>query len=182
MAKARVRVRTKKNPAFTNLQKQLKAAGRGDLRKDLRKAIQREGAPVVSALRAATMGVQVRVTSIEDYGNQRTWKGSRPGARPRSTNLRSRTANAIGTQVLVSGIRFKVNGKRIDPRYGDNLARYLIGGKRRWRHPIFGGFHDSPATVMQEGQDVWFDTLRPRLKGFRRAVQGVIDDTLKQLS
>lgn len=177
MAKARVRARTKTNPAFRNLSRKLREAGRGDLRKGIRKAIQEAGAPAVADLRAATLGVNVRVTYITGVHPNRL-DAHRAARRSRSTNLRARTAAAIGTQVLASGVRIRVNGKRIDPRYGDNLARYLIGGKRKWGTPVFG---DREVFVHFESQDVWFTTLKPHLKAFRSSVQDVIDDTLKKL-
>lgn len=178
MATARIRARAKSNPAFRSLSRQLKEAGRGDLRKELRAAIQREGAPVVAALRAATMGVDVKVDYVTGVRDDILAGRSRPDRLPESTGLRARTAAAISTQVLASGIRFRVNGRRIDPQYGDSLARYLIAGKKRWRHPIMGNRN---VWVGQSGQDVWFDTMRPHLRRFRRAVQSVMDDTAKKI-
>lgn len=176
MAKARIRTRTKRNPAFAQFSKKLKDAGRGDLRKKAKAAIVQAGGPIVADLRAATMGVDVKVSYITGVKNENL--PQRLTRAPKSTGLRSRTAAAIGTQVLVSGIRIRVNGKRIDPQYGDNLARYLIGGKRRWRHPLFG---NREVFIQQDSQDVWFETLKPHLREFRKAVQGVIDDITKEL-
>jgi hypothetical protein len=133
----------------------------------------------VADLRTAAAGVNVRVTEVTNARGERVPISAEVDGR--STNLRARTAAAIRVQTVTNGVRFVVSGRRIDPKYGDQLARYLIAGKRRWRHQIFSSDW-SRGVVMQQSQDVWFQTLRPHLRNTRKAIKAAMDDTIRKLS
>lgn len=140
-----------------DLNRRLKDAGRGDLRKQLRAEIKDAGRPVLTDMRRAVMAVDVSST-----------KGGR--ARPsRSTNLRARTAKATKLSVTQTGIRIRTDGKRVDPAY-PSLPKYLdasLGRYDRWRHPVFG---NPNVWTQQKGQPWFFVTAAKHAPEFRRAV------------
>lgn len=126
---------------FRDLAKTLRAQGRGDLQKNLRRTIKAASKPVENELRSAVMRVQVTST-----------KGGT--ARPDlATGLRARTARAIQTSITQRGIRVKVNAAKVGP-YGASLPRYLDGsipGYSRWRHPCSASPRCGPSSPGQAG-------------------------------
>lgn len=158
------------------LSRRLKDAGRGDLQKQLRREIREAGKPVIADIRQAVMNVDVKST---------------PGgvAPPdRSTNLRARTAAATGLSVTQRGIRIRVRGAKVDPRY-PSLVKYLDGsfGKYgRWRHPVFwpGRIGTAPANrvVQQSGEAYFFVTILRHRRQFRHACFTAIRKTNEQIT
>lgn len=159
------------------LSRKLKAQGRGDLQKKLRRNIREAGKPVVADMRSAVMGV--KVTSS---------KGGT--ARPdRSTGLRARTARAIGISQTRKGIRIRVSANKFGP-YGVTLPRYLDADAgprwKRWRSPIFwpGPIGTAPAkrVKQQMGSPYFFSTIRKHRAAFRRAVFEAMEQAAKELT
>jgi hypothetical protein len=147
----------------------VKAAGRGDLRKKLRKNIRDAGKPVIADLRGAAMGV--RMTS--------TRGGT---ARPdRSSGLRARTARAVGLSQTRNGIRIRVSAARFGP-YGTSMPRYLDASLpkcRTFRHPVFG---NREVWTEQSGSPWFFVTINKHRARFRRAVFEAMDELAKELA
>lgn len=149
------------------LSRDLKAAGRGDLQRDMRREIRAAGKPVVEDIRRAVLGVDV--------------SSSRGGTAPpdRSTGLRARVAKATGISTTARGIRIRVSGRRL----GDDakLAKYLdasLGRYARWRHPVFGN-RDNWA--QQQGEPYFFNTIRKHTKDFRKAVDTAMAKTAAKI-
>lgn len=148
----------------------LKVAGRGDLERKMRRNIRRASKPAEAAVKSAILGVNV--------------SGSSRGgtARPdRSTALRRRVATAVGTSITKNGVRIVVRGRKVDPTYGRNLAWYLAGSGRPWRHPVFGRRENPQDWQEQRGQRVFFPTLQRHAPQFRGAVQQAMDETAAEL-
>lgn len=143
--------------------------GRDDLVGPLRQAVRREARPVVTAVRAAWLSVEVSST-----------RGGT--ARPvRSTALRRRTAAATGVEFTPSGARISVNAEQIDPVYGRSLMWYLnASGRRPWRHPIFGRRATSRDWTVQRGQQVFFSTVAAHEPAFRAAAELAMEEVARQ--
>lgn len=147
---------------------ELRTRGRMDLQRSLRAAVQREGEPTVSAVRAAWLGIEV--------------SSSRGGvARPdRSTSLRARVAAATRLQATPTGIRITVAASRVDPVYGRSLPWYLNASGRPWRHPIFGRRATSRDWAVQRGESVFFTTINAHAPAFRAAIERAMEETARQ--
>lgn len=151
---------------YKRLARRLADAGRGDLQRRLTREIRREGADALSDVRRAWRTVDVR--------------SSGGGVVPpdRSTGLRRRVAAATRISVLGSGIRIRVEGKRVDPVYGQSLSRGL-DGLGRWRYPVFGN-----RAVRGEnfGQEVFYRTLRRHEPRWRRGVIRAMEATAREIA
>lgn len=146
-------------PTWRTLSMELRTRGDPDLKRDLVKAIRREGEPAVRAVQAAWRSVRVSGSS----------RGGR-GRPDRSTGLRERVAKATRVQVSQSGVRIVVDGRKVDPQYGRGLAWYLNASGKPWRHPVFGRRENPQDWQEQRGQSVFYETLRNHEPRFRRAV------------
>lgn len=152
---------------YREVARRLRKAGRGDLQRELTKAVRKEGAPALAAVRAAWLTVDV--------------ESSQGGtARPdTATGLRRRVARATRISVRQNGITISVSGKRVDPKY-PSLAHYLNGfpRKRAWRHPVFGNRLNWTA---QRGQEVFWPTLNEHRPRWRKAVEAAMDRFVAEL-
>lgn len=155
---------------YRRLSRRLKEAGRGDLQRRLSRAIRREGQAALADARAAWMTVDVT--------------SSRGGtARPdTSTGLRSRVAAATRVQVLQTGTRITVAGRKVDPRY-PSLPWYLNGFPRRrgWRHPVFGRRDNPNDWQSQKGEEVFFQSMQRHVPAWRAATVRVVDDIAREI-
>lgn len=147
---------------YRDLSKRLRGADR-ELQKDLRKRIRVAGQPALAAVRSAAGGVDM--TSDPSAGGT-----------ARSSGLRGRLAAATRMSVTASGVRFQVQEKRVDPRYGATLTAGSEG--TAWRHPVYGNRN---AWVRQQGSPWFYPTLRSETPSFRRAVEQAVRDTLKTI-
>lgn len=153
-----------------------KAAVSKELQRKLTKSIRDEGRPALAAVRAAWLTVDV--TSLPP--NNRGGHG-RPDT---STNLRARVARATGISVQQRGIKIKVNGKRVDPKY-PSLPFYLNGmpRKKNWRHKVFNRRRrdGSFVWVAQKGQEVFAPTLKGFSPAWRKGCEGAMDEFVADL-
>lgn len=159
MAQARVTVSVSGAGELHRLARRLRHA---DLRRHIRDELADTGRPVVPALRAAVMDVDVRSAR---GGN----------ARPdQSTGLRRRVAANTDMSTTRSGISFRAHSRRVDPRY-PQLVAYLNAGPgrfRRWPHPVFAtGDRSGWEWTVQFGEPWFFATVRRRRTRFRQAVR-----------
>ena len=144
---------------FRRLSAALRDAARTDLRKELRQEIRRAGDPALSAVRAAALGVDMS-----------------GGPAGKSTGLLARISAATKLQVLASGIRFQVQAKQVDPKYGDTLVLGSEG--KRWRHPTFG----HKPWVAQVGQPWFYKTLRAEAPAFRKAAIKAMHNVMRKIA
>lgn len=172
---AKVSVRVQGGQQLKTLTAQLKASGRVDLQRNLRREIREAGRLVVGQLRGAVMAVKVTSTK----------GGTTPPVR--STGLRLRTARAVGISTTRKGVKIRVSAQRFGP-YGVTLPRYLDADLKRWvrwRHPVFhpGPIGTAPPrrVVQQKGQPYFFRTIRRNLRRFEQAVLKAMDDTEREL-
>lgn len=145
------------------LSRRLKEAGRGDLQRKLTRNIRTAGEPGLRAVQSKFQGVDVTAVPSRGGGG--------------STGLRARTAAATKLQVTGRGIRYKVIGRQVDPRYGDTLVNGL-NNTGVWRHPVFG---NRRAWVTQTGQEVFDPTLLGYEPKFRQACLDAMDETAAQI-
>ena len=146
---------------YRDLSRRLKQAGRGDLQRRLTREIRKAGRPALTATQAAWRRVDVSST--------------RGGGK--SSGLRARTAAATRISILGSGIRIRVEGKKVDPRYR-SLPFYLDALGKTWRHPVYG---NREVWTTQRGQEVFYKTLRGFEPEWRRGVDRAKDETEREL-
>jgi hypothetical protein len=130
--------------------------GTNDLIGPPRAAVRHQARPVVDAVKAAWLRVEVSST-----------RGGT--ARPvRHTGLRARVAAATGLTFTPDGVNITVSDNAVDPLYGRSLTWYLNGSGRPWRHPVFGNRRN---WTVQHGQEVFFSTVERHAPEFRAAVE-----------
>lgn len=149
---------------YKRLAKALREAGRGDLQRKLTREIRRQGDPALTAVKAAWLGIDVTPPA---------------GDAGKSTGLRQRVSDATRISILGNGIRIRVEGRRVDPRYGRSLAYYLNGLGKRWRHPLFG---DRDQWYQQQGQEVFFKTLTEYENKWRAGIEKAMEATAREIS
>lgn len=136
-----------------------------DLQRGMASNLRSEGRPVVAAVRAAALGVQVSSTK---------------GGGARTTGLRARVAAATRVVANTRGVVIYVSASAVGP-YGHTLPRYLDAespGYELWRHPVFG---HKTRWSSQIGEPFFYSTIRKREHLFRSAVTDAVDDALKKL-
>ncbi|TCO47298.1 hypothetical protein [Actinocrispum wychmicini] len=150
---------------FRRLAVQLKQAGRGELRRELARAMREAAAPVVQDAQE-----RVRSLPVVGVGGGASGRAARAahalGRRRRFTDrakmraheragLRTTIARAVRAQVSTSGasarVRIQVNKNALPPDQR-TLPDHLNTGK--WRHPVFG---DRDVWVTQVAPPAWFD-------------------------
>lgn len=146
---------------YRDLARRLRTAD-AELKRHLRRRIREEGAPALQAVRAAARGIDMTTQPSAGGGD--------------SSGLRARLAAASKLSVQASGIRFTVQERRVDPRYGATLTAGSEG--KPWRHPVFGNRN---AWVRQQGSPWFYPTLRSEGPAFRAAVERAVRDTLKHI-
>lgn len=155
-----------------DLADRLKAAGRGDLQRKLRKNIEQAVTPITGQLRAAALGIQITSS-----------RGGR--ARPdSSTGLRRRLAAAVDVRKQGDGVRIVVDADQVDPAYGAALPRYSDGEirrYRRWRHPVFGRRDNPNDWQNQTGSPWFFATIRRNRGRVEAAVARAMDDVARDI-
>lgn len=147
--------------------------GDGVLRRQLRSALTAAARPAVADLK--------RAITVADVSGRRT--GRRPPFRARiaAPPLRSRLARAVESEISTSAggprveIRLREGSLPARPR---RLAKYIVGGAGRWRHPIMGR---RSAWASQNAPNVWWKVLRRHLPRFRSEVDDAVADTARRL-
>ena len=149
---------------YKRLAKALREAGRGDLQRKLTREIRRQGDPALTAVKAAWLGIDVTPPA---------------GDAGKSTGLRQRVSNATRISILGTGIRIRVESKRVDPRY-PSLPYYLNGlGRKPWRHPVFG---NTEVWKTQYGEEVFFKTLEGYEDKWRAGIEKAMEATAREIS
>lgn len=152
------------------LAKDLRAAGKGDLRKDMVKRLRATVQPIVPEMRR-------KIRSLPGGADTRSKKAK--AARPRG--LRDCTARGVQAKVSVAGPKVGVR-IRVDPRLfpggQKNLPRYLNGSLPRWRHETYG--HEP--VVTQKSHEYFGPVITPRRARVGAEVIKVLDDVRNQLA
>lgn len=148
---------------YKRLARALKEAGRGDLQRKLTRAIRRQGAPALKATQAAWHTIDVQ---------------SQGDSRSGGSGLRARVASATRLSILGSGIRIRVEARRVDGRYGRQLT-YGLNGLGRWRYPLFG---DREHWHQNWGREVFHKTLQGFAKEWRNSVEQAMETTAREIS
>ncbi len=150
-----------KSSDLPRLVKQLRAAGSEPaVRRKLTKGLRDGTKPALSATRAAALAL--------------------PAHGQKHTGLRKKMAAATGTQVRTSGKSPTVSVRTSRSRMGAqaSLARATNDGS--WRHPVFGNKNKYVTQFSRKG---WFDNANRYTAPYvRRAVQGVLDQTEREMS
>lgn len=179
---------------FRDLSKRLRQAGRTDLRKNLRKAIQDAGKPAVAATQDAVRSIPItseglgsrvgdfRVPANSRGGGQkqrrqhkaessRTEK-ARQRALKRGGGLREAAARTVRIQITTRGIRIISDSKAM-PANQRTLPKRLDSPKG-WRHPVFG---NRQVWVTERGKPWFGATIQQHAPEFRAAVVDAMDLT-----
>lgn len=160
MASATVWIKLAGADKYARLAKRLKAASNGkELQRELRQRIYIEGQVAVRSVRRAAMAVDVQ---------------SSGGGGTKSTGLRGRVATATNVSLTARGIRIKVNGRKVDPKWGRDLARYLNNtAPRAWTHPVYG---NENVIETQVGQEYFANSIRRHAPRFRAMAVQAMDE------
>lgn len=145
---------------YRDLARRLREAGRGDLQRRMTREIRRAGDPALRAVQGRFRAVDV----------------SSEGAGGYSSGLRARVAAATRISILGTGIRIRVEPKKVDPKHGRTLS-FGINGKY-WRHPVFG---NTQVWTGQRGQEVFYRTLVGFEPAWRRGIDRAMDETEREL-
>lgn len=155
---------------YAALSRRLREQAHGKLQERLRSRIRSTGRPIVREMQGKAQAL--RITGQ---------KGGR-GRPKRNTALRANTARAIGMSTTLTGIRFTVNGDRIDPSHGTSLAFYLdadLPSAKRWRYPVF---NTGRWAQNRSSGGYFFATIRARRGAFEAAVQSACDQTAREIT
>lgn len=168
--------------AYRQLAKDLRKAGKKDLRAALRKQINDAGRPVLQDVQSAVRNI--RVTSHGGGTAQRrkfnveraTTTRAKASAGRRKAGLRDSIARATKLQVTAKGVKFVVRSALL-PEDQRSLPRHLDSAKG-WRHPVFGNRDN---WVSQKGQPYFAATIKKKAPAFRRAILEAMEQIRRQL-
>jgi hypothetical protein len=168
---------------YRKLAKELRKAGKTDLRKQLRKQIADAGRPVLDDVKAAVRDMPV--TSRGGGGAQRrrfnvaraSTERAKASAARRGAGLRSTIASATKLQITAKGVRFVVQSSKL-PADQRTLPRHL-DSEKGWRHPVFG---DRDVWVTQKGRPYFGSTIKRKAPAFRKAIVDAMEKIRQQLS
>lgn len=149
-----VELRTRGADQLRELSRALKKAGRGDLRKRMLQEIRTEARPIVAKTKQAALDI--------------------PATKGVSRGTRRAIAAAVGLQVRQSGVRIRVNTKKLGQR--EALPRGFES-PRGWRHPVPG----TNQWVRQAGHPWFFPTIQANTDELRRKVVRVLDEIADEL-
>lgn len=162
MAAGTLQMAVKGADQYARTADRLRAEAAG-LQENLRSAIRSMARPVEREIRAGA-----RATRVTGQ------RGGR-GHPKRHRQLRAKTAAAVSTSVTRTGIRFQVDGGRVDTAYGKVLVRYLDADTpsyKRWRYPVF---HTGKWAQNRSSGGFFAATIRRRRPAFERSVRDVCD-------
>lgn len=150
---------------FARVTAKLRAAGRGDLQRNMVSRLRRRGKPAVRAVQGAIRGA--KLPALPSRGG---------GA---SSGLRGRAAAAIGMSVTPNGVSIVVDGKKVDPAYGTSLV-LALNGLSKLRHPVFG---NRSVWVRQQASTygLFYKALEPFSEQWRKDVEQVIADYAREI-
>jgi len=162
----------------------LRAAGREDLLREVRKAVKSEAQPTLADLK--TSALHVRITG------ERTGAVRKFTKKTADKHLRQRMADATIVEIKTSGketrIAFhtvvsRMGNARVLPRYidmGERGATTTGHGKGRsgWRHPIMG---KRSRWAASQGEPWFFPPIKEHLPEFRERISGALDEIVKKV-
>lgn len=167
---------------YRQLAKDLRKAGKSDLRKALRKKITEAGRPVVEEVKSAVRDIPVTARGGGTAQRRKfnvaraTTERAKASAKRRGAGLRATIASATRLQITAKGVRIVVNSARL-PVDQRTLPRHL-DSEKGWEHPTFGDWN---AKVRQRGRPYFSSTIRKRAPAFRRAVLEAMEQIRDQL-
>lgn len=170
---------------FRDLSGRLKKAGRGDLRKQLNKAIKDAGRPIVDDVRNAVQGLHSSSSHGGGAKQRQRYSASRArseraalNAMRRSGSLRRRVAGATALESTQRGVRFVVRSAQL-PEDQRSLPRHM-NSEKGTRHPVFG---DTEKWVAQKWTPAGYfsKTISQKSHDFRRYIGTQMEIVKKQI-
>lgn len=160
---AQLEVVTRGGESLKAVARDLKKAGdKGkQLRKGLRQALVKGMKPMRSAVQRAALG-------LPSHGPQHT--GLRKA-------LARATRNAINLTARSAKARLEVDPRRM-PDGQKSLPAYVDGGKKPWRHPVYG---NKNRWVKQDAHPFFWGAARPHIKDVRAAINAAVDKVARDL-
>jgi hypothetical protein len=168
--------------SYRQLAKDLRQAGRTDLRKALRRKISEAGKPVLADVKAAVREIPVTSRGGGTGARRRhnveraTTARAKASASRRRAGLRATIASATKLQITVKGVRFVVQSSKL-PADQQSLPRHL-DSEKGWRHPVFG---DRDNWVHEQGRPYFAVTIKKRAPVFRKAILEGMEEIKKQI-
>lgn len=170
---------------FRDLSKRLKTAGRGDLRKQLNKAIKTAGQPIVQDVRAAAEGLHSSSSHGGGARQRQRYSASRArseraaaNALRRSGGLRRRVAAATTLESTQRGVRFVVRSAQL-PENQRTLPRHM-NSEKPMRHPVFGN-RDNWVSQSFRAAGFFSKTISQKSNNFRRYISAQMEQIKKQI-
>ncbi|MGW3992352.1 hypothetical protein ACWEF6_02580 [Amycolatopsis sp. NPDC004772] len=170
---------------FRDLSKRLKEKGRGELRKQLNKAIKDAGRPIVEDVRNAAQGLHTTSSHGGGARQRQRFAASRARSERAAANalrrhggLRRRVAAATTLEATRRGVRFVVRSAQLPPDQR-SLPRHM-NSEKGWRHPVFG---DTDNWVAQKATPAGFfsRTISQKSHEFRRFIGAQMEQIKKQI-
>jgi hypothetical protein len=154
---------------LSTLQRRLRQAGRGDLKKAVNERIRRAARPIHRDLQQRARTLPIRSPAGRSRG------GPSPTARP----LRASIAQAIRLSVTSgSGAKIWLDAKRLPEDITKGVVVQLNEG--RLRHPVFG---NKRRWVNQYAPaNWWWDTIKPHMPRLNGAVRQALKDVERRLN
>lgn len=183
MGKVGVSIANSGADEFRDLAKRLRSAGRGDLRKELRKRIKNAGEPVLSDVKSAVTSLNVKGTGGGGVSARRRFNIERAStvrakkaAERRGAGLRQSVARATKLEQTARGVRFVVRSNQL-PADQKNMPRHL-DSEKGWRHPVFG---NRDKWVHQQAGPWFGKTIKRKAPQFRNAVLDAMEQIRREI-
>lgn len=160
----------------------LKAAGRGDLEKQLRAAIRKEAGPALDGVRSAILALDIKGTkgggraSREEFAAARVRTEWAKARARRNAGLRATIAAATNVKVRARGVTIEVNGARMPP--DQRTLPMATDSTKGWNHPVYG---NREIWAHQIGGEWFYKTLLGHAEKFRQALNDAMDDVARRI-
>ena len=157
----------------------LRAVGRGDLRKELNKELRGVANPIRDDLRSAIQSVNVKGVRGGGSKQRLAFESASGPKRAKARGLRASIARSVETKVTLSGrrtgVRIRVNPMKLPP---DQRALPRLIDRGEWRHPVFG---NREVWAAQKGSPWFYVTIRPHADLARKKVEAVMGEIRRRL-
>lgn len=180
-------VRVKGQERFRSAARQIREAGRTDLRREMVKGMRSAGREILDDQRAEVRRLPISGQPFYRSGFRRQVDedGSvrqvpvRRRSNSRSTGLRTRVARSLALEIKTAGqprVRFVAKPEKM-PTDERNMPRNLDSPKG-WRHPVYG---NREMWVAQMGGSWFWPPIKRGLRTFRRRLDEAITATVEKI-
>lgn len=181
-----MRFKVEGSARFREAAKQLREAGRVDLRREMVSRMRVVGKEIVADQRAEVRNLRVTSPPFYRGGFRPEWTPTgmrklpvRRRPNTRSTGLRDRVARTLTVEIKTTGnprVRFISKGDKM-PAGQQNMPRNMDKPKG-WRHPVFGNWE---MWVAQTGGPWFWPPIKRKIRVFRERIDEAITATVEKI-